>query len=169
VVSEQPDIDRLADTVRETLDYMERITLSLGPGSRTALLAAARAALDELVALARAKESAERALEPWMRERDKAWADLSAAEARAAELERQLAEAKQSIKTIVKEDGVVVSRQARRVAELKAALRDTLTEIDELGTAYTALRKKHEPPYIVYIPWSRPAALAALAGDGGGA
>ena len=54
------------------------------------------------------------------------------------------------------------TRTEGRVAELEAALRDTLQEIDELGTEYTALRKKHEPPYIVYIPWSRPGVLRVL-------
>ena len=130
----KPDIDRLAETIED-----EAATL-YGNGDvrfdgRDAL-ASLKAALDELVALAReglriqADEHEAIPGPKWWREH------TEAAEA--------------------------------RVAELEAALRDTLTEIDELGTAYTALRKKHEPPYIVYIPWSRPAALAALAGDDGG-
>jgi len=132
-VNERPDIDRLAETIED-----EAATL-YGNGDvrfdgRDAL-ASLKAALDELVALAReglriqADEHEAIPGPKWWREH------TEAAEA--------------------------------RVAELEAALRDTLTEIDELGTAYTALRKKHEPPYIVYIPWSRPAALAVLAGDGG--
>ena len=39
-------------TVEAALDYLERITLSLGPGERTERLSAARAALRDLVAQA---------------------------------------------------------------------------------------------------------------------
>ncbi len=66
---------------------------------------------------------------------------------RVAELEQELAEAKQSIKTIMKEDGAVVSRQAKLVAELDAAL---------YNHGYG--------PRLCRCEW-----CAALAGDGGGA
>jgi hypothetical protein len=55
---------------------------------------------------------------------------------------------------------------AARCDALENALRDTLQEIDELGNAYTRLRKRYEPPYALYASWSRPAARAALAPAG---
>jgi hypothetical protein len=182
--SEQPDIDRLADTVRDGYaEYDDDTEVMLYRSDR---------ALDELVALARDSDSMALA-----NELATVGSNLLAAEARVAELERHRASELDSAMVLIgriasavepRDDESVldaVRRERERVAELEAALRDDPERIARMfHETYERLAPEHgyETRRESAVPWEdvpeNNLALmvavaaevgAALAGDGGGA
>jgi len=115
---------------------------------------AALAALDELVALARDNVGLRFLVDAKQALFEGASARAEAAEARADQLQRERDEALRILTTVVKEDGVVVSRLRREADQLRAALEEIEdgTTPDRVGR-YNLLRD-----------WVNKTARAALAG-----
>jgi len=85
-------------------------------------------------------------IKEWGKTIDEMNSQCLAAEDKVARLTAELDEARESVKTLVKEDGVVVSRQAAEVARLRDALREIATKgsPDDAAFARAALGEESD-------------------------